>query len=599
MDAGSFFTRSLLKSLILICCLLSAFAHAALPPPATVQNKTVSYDALEHTRFIKEPETPWSLEYILNNVETLDWQQPGGHRPIGRTSDIYWFVLNIQNLDQHPSYVAARFVQYRAHSIEAYLIRDGELLESYRGGLSTSLANNPFSILNTHHITLEQGHDYQVLYRVDAREYLYAQHFVLNSAYALQEAVYDWYMLLGVFCGIMFFIAFCNLLAFFLLNDYLYVVMFAWIFLMSAHLMSYYASGIRYWIVDIPEYNADIIFFSFHFSEVLGVLFPILFLNTKRNSPRLHKFLVFSIVALIVIYFFVYNEPLGFASEVAELATIVLLPFLFAASIFALKNKQAYAAYYVISISVLSLYFIGLVFAGIFYSEHLHIVVELLLYVILTQLICISLAQVARVKALAVQVQEVTITSMTDELTGVPNRRAFERDLSSALAESREKHEPVSCLLLDVDFFKQYNDTLGHVAGDECLKKIASSIASSLSRVEDTLARYGGEEFAVIIPGANTVVAERVAITIMESIRQLAIPHPSSSVSEFITISIGVVSAIADDQTQPEALVDRADKQLYQAKNSGRNRYCLGSMEASADPSSRILELSNSRILES
>ena len=115
------------------------------------------------------------------------------------------------------------------------------------------------------------------------------------------------------------------------------------------------------------------------------------------------------------------------------------------------------------------------------------------------------------------------------------------------------------------------------MAGDQCLIKVAASIASSLSRSEDTVARYGGEEFAVILPGAGEQVAARIANTILDAIHQLSIPHPDSPVSDFVTLSIGAFTTIVDDQTQAVKLVEMADEQLYLAKNNGKDRSCFAS----------------------
>jgi diguanylate cyclase (GGDEF)-like protein len=580
MKSGPIILR-LLSILMLVCSFTSAFADTALPQPATILAGEVTYDPIENNRYIKEPEFPWSVEYVLNNLDTLDWKKSDRRQAIGRTSDIYWFVLNIKNLDQSPSIVAARFIQYRAHGFDAYLIRDGELLESYRGGLSESLDGSPFSSLNTLHMVLEQDRDYQVLYRIDAREYLQAHHFVLRGAYEWQESLYNVYIPLGIFCGVMFFIALCNLCAFVVLKDNLYLVTFSFAVLMTTYIMSYYAAGIRYWFIDTPAYNSHIIFFSYHFAVILEIIFAILFLNTRRNSPRLHRFLVFTVFVLIAIYGLAYELPLGLAAWISEGATVLLLPFLLTAAFIALKNKQGYALLYIVSKAVITLYFLAVVFAGIFYPDYLSDILKLLFYVILIQMIFLSLAQVNRVRSLDLKMKQATIISMTDELTGMPNRRAFDQNLITALVQSKDSGESVSCLMIDIDFFKKYNDTLGHVAGDECLKKVAASIASSLNRSEDTAARYGGEEFCVVMPGASYAVAERVAANIINELRQLAIPHPKSSVSNSITLSIGVMSVIADEHTQPAAMVEMADKQLYMAKDAGRDRYYSRSVAGS------------------
>lgn len=376
-------------------------AAALLPEPASVLPEKIIFNPIENIRFIKEPKSPWSIDTMLENIDHIDWKTPDISQPIGRTSDIYWFVINLKNTDELPAYAATRFTQFRAHAFEAYLIRDGALTKTYQGGLSEGLKDNFFGTLNTIHVTLEKDHSYQLFYRVDAREYLYALHFLMETAGQYEESQYHYYIQIGVFCGIMLFIALCNFLAFFILKDFLYLVTFSWIFAMTAHLMSYYASGIRHWLVDIPAFNSEILFFNYHLSEILGVLFPILFLNTKKNSPKVHALLLSAVAALVVMYFFIYDQPLGVATAATELATLLLLPLLFVAAIIAWRNKQAYALYYIFALSILSLYFIALALTGTFYPNQISNVIALLLYVILSQMIFISLAQVGRVRVLA------------------------------------------------------------------------------------------------------------------------------------------------------------------------------------------------------
>jgi len=128
---------------------------------------------------------------------------------------------------------------------------------------------------------------------------------------------------------------------------------------------------------------------------------------------------------------------------------------------------------------------------------------------------------------------------------------------------------------MDIDYFKKYNDSLGHVAGDECLIKVARAIATSLSRSEDSVARYGGEEFTIVLPGAGAESAQRVASTVLEVMHKLTIPHPQSPIAAHVTLSIGVVTTLVTDTTLASIVVETADQQLYTAKQNGRDCYKL------------------------
>lgn len=160
--------------------------------------------------------------------------------------------------------------------------------------------------------------------------------------------------------------------------------------------------------------------------------------------------------------------------------------------------------------------------------------------------------------------------SRKDELTGLLNRRAFvERmDLEQSLAKREER--VLSVLMIDIDHFKPYNDGYGHPAGDRCLRQIADAIASCCERGADLPARYGGEEFVVLLPQTSCNGALRVARRIQDVIRERAIPHEYSEVSEYVTVSIGVTSERLTGESDME-IIDHADKALYAAKSSGRN----------------------------
>ena len=140
---------------------------------------------------------------------------------------------------------------------------------------------------------------------------------------------------------------------------------------------------------------------------------------------------------------------------------------------------------------------------------------------------------------------------------------------------------PLSLILCDVDYFKRYNDTYGHQAGDACLQQVARAISRVLKRPTDLVARYGGEEFAVILPFTTGEGAVHIADTIHLEVQQLLIPHAKSSVSEYVTLSIGVCSTVPQKEFSPIALIAIADKALYGAKEQGRNRVVVKTLTAS------------------
>lgn len=176
--------------------------------------------------------------------------------------------------------------------------------------------------------------------------------------------------------------------------------------------------------------------------------------------------------------------------------------------------------------------------------------------------------------------EELLQLSATDSLTQVANRRYFDERLVSEFSRSSRESTALSLIMIDVDFFKPYNDELGHVAGDECLSRIAISIRDSLKRPTDLVARYGGEEFVVLLPVTPPEGACKLAEEIRQNIEALKIAHPRSPIGTYVTVSLGVTGAAHVGKTSKrELLLQKADQALYKAKLAGRNNVRFESYE--------------------
>jgi len=173
---------------------------------------------------------------------------------------------------------------------------------------------------------------------------------------------------------------------------------------------------------------------------------------------------------------------------------------------------------------------------------------------------------------LAKAIETLHLISTQDSLTGIPNRRHFDDTLSREWRRAARTQTPLALLMLDIDFFKAFNDTAGHQAGDDCLRRVSQTLLESLHRAADCVARYGGEEFAILLPETDTAHAQTLAEMLRERIEALAIPHPASPLHR-VTVSIGVAALVPPrDGTACEDLVRIADAALYDAKRLGRNR---------------------------
>jgi diguanylate cyclase (GGDEF)-like protein len=161
-----------------------------------------------------------------------------------------------------------------------------------------------------------------------------------------------------------------------------------------------------------------------------------------------------------------------------------------------------------------------------------------------------------------------------DSLTGISNRRHFDESLATEFSRAGRTNSPLSVALVDVDFFKHYNDCYGHSAGDRALHAVAQILSGRMRRPGDLAARYGGEEFACVLPGADRASALTVAQDLCTAVASLQIRHCCSSAAPYITVSVGVASFLEDDEQEEgiSSLIERADKCLYEAKARGRNR---------------------------
>lgn len=170
--------------------------------------------------------------------------------------------------------------------------------------------------------------------------------------------------------------------------------------------------------------------------------------------------------------------------------------------------------------------------------------------------------------------QRLEAFSRTDGLLQIANRAYFDDRMRVECADAFRRKVPMSLIMIDVDYFKRYNDHYGHLEGDKCLKRIAQTIRRALLRTTDLVARYGGEELAVILPDTDASGARIVAERILQEIQMLAIPHARSSINRHVTISLGLISAIPPERDAPASLIAQADSALYKAKEAGRNRWC-------------------------
>lgn len=168
--------------------------------------------------------------------------------------------------------------------------------------------------------------------------------------------------------------------------------------------------------------------------------------------------------------------------------------------------------------------------------------------------------------------KELEALSFKDGLTGIANRRMFDSSLDTEWTSAYRSNQPLSLIVLDIDFFKQYNDLYGHIQGDKCLTNVAQTLNLAAARPRDIAARFGGEEFVLLLPETDESAALKVAERCHRLIKKLKVPHKKSSVSQFVTASIGVGTINPSAEMGPKNFIEAVDKLLYAAKQTGRNR---------------------------
>lgn len=175
-----------------------------------------------------------------------------------------------------------------------------------------------------------------------------------------------------------------------------------------------------------------------------------------------------------------------------------------------------------------------------------------------------------RMKAMQRKLEEY---SYKDGLTGVANRRLFDDYYSREWLHAIREQKPLSLIIADIDYFKQYNDVNGHVVGDACIQQIAQLLEGCCVRPRDLVARYGGEEFVLVLPETHLESAIQVAENIQRAVKAAALPHKASPVSDALTLSLGIKTIVPNSEKGQMEFLSMADANLYKAKSLGRNRY--------------------------
>ncbi len=205
------------------------------------------------------------------------------------------------------------------------------------------------------------------------------------------------------------------------------------------------------------------------------------------------------------------------------------------------------------------------------------ITVLLILYLVFSSIQKDQIELESMAKKLRSANKKLETVSYTDSLTTLHNRRYFNLVYDRELKRAKRTHSYITFMMIDIDFFKQYNDTYGHIEGDNALKEVAKTLRDSLHRPSDFVFRLGGEEFGILLTQTDEENSAILAQSLCDAVRARRVEHKASKAHEYLTISVGVVCCVADDALDEDMLISHADKMLYKAKESGRNRFVIDS----------------------
>lgn len=325
-------------------------------------------------------------------------------------------------------------------------------------------------------------------------------------------------------------------------------------------------SIIFYYLIytDTTDLN-QILYSAFSFSVILNL--PILFF-TYLNSQKLNylRACAISCAFSACLLALEISTTWGAIDSATKLLTIIFLVFMIAfyADLFALlvSTSTTLVVYAWLLVTETDRSQISIVISVIKHP----IILVFFLFTVRKMLVLIQ-AEMQKKESKNIKLEYL---SQIDYLTKLVNRKGYNTDLNTSIVSAKNYNVTFSLLILDIDYFKNYNDALGHPAGDKCLIEVAEVLSSSLQYKSDIAARIGGEEFAIILPNCKALDAVDVCQRIKVSLTKKQIIHPNSPVSDCVTLSIGVAEFDNDDI---ESIYIKADKALYQAKNNGRNRF--------------------------
>ena len=524
----------------------------------------------------------------------------------GFTKSAYWVKFTLVNPLDQEQHVLLEDAYPHIDDIQLYVFRDGEQVAFTQGGDGCPFRNYEIDYSNfTVRLMVPPQSKTYIFMRFQTESSMQIPLTIWRPV-AFAEKINKEQAILGLYFGIMGAMLLYNLFLFIFLKDtnYLYYILYITFFMLAQ--LGVNRLDIEYLWPNHPVWAnlSHPIFFNLTF--FFGGLFCRSFLNTKENARYIDKaiLLMMGVCLLGVLLTFVSGYTAGIKCVVYFIAIFGPI-FLLAAGIKCWIKGLTAARYYTIAWTVFLIGAIVFNFRNIGvlpsipiidFSPHIGSSIEVIFLslalgdrinaiknetiaakerafvaekVLTTELEKLVAERTAKLQEANRELQK---QSNTDGLTKIFNRRYFDQQLITQWKHYSRKSQPMALIICDIDFFKQYNDTYGHQAGDECLIAVARVLEESASRPHDVAARYGGEEFVILLPDTGAQGALAVAQKVKNTIKNLNITHRTSTGSGVITLSYGIASLIPDGNADSLMLISLADNALYQSKENGRDR---------------------------
>ena len=582
--------------LLLLLCWPAAQAASADDANITLQAGREEYTVSLQLLYLEDAEHALDVNGARQALAQGRFQ--GGQTQalnLGFTESAYWFYLRIHNQNSPRQLWVLESLYSIMDQLDVYYFHADGRTQHQQAGDSVMFHQRAKAHHNINFsLDLAAGETVDVFIRAQTTGAIQMP-MVLWSEQAFADKVSIEQIVFGLYYGMLFSLGIYNLLLFLVIRDRNYLLYVLYIASYGLFQVSLNGLAFQYLWPDSPDWNNRSIACLMGIGMFYIMLFSHSFLALKTNSPVMSKVLIGLMVTYLAIAASTYVLPYQHVIRTGTLAAMLGVVCIMVATVTCLIKRFRPARYFFVSWAVLLLGMLAYTLKT-FSLLPANFVTEYAIQIgSVLEVLLLSLALADRIKILQEEnqrmqarvneeleqhVRERTLEleranrkleelSTTDGLTGLKNRRFFNEVFALECKRTSRSADHLSVILIDIDHFKNLNDSYGHLLGDECIKGVANAIAKAAFRQTDTKCRYGGEEFVVLMPSTPAEGALRVAANIQEAIRTLAIPHQGKTIA--VTASLGVATVASDREDAVRDVLAQADQALYQAKASGRN----------------------------